>query len=328
MNLLALRPATGDSGGTAEPRRCSLGHQKCPCGASVPVARVATRAPLRGNWAARTLVGMTIPAQPRHSPPDALDSAEIVVISFPKCGRTWLRVMMAKAISAHWGLPMELSEDLQLTGFCEVERRIPRINFWHDDRVARRSPTELSSDKSWYRGRKVVFLTRDLRDTIVSHYFQRTRRPGNPYSGELGEFLAADEGSLRTCIEFWNIWHASRSVPDGFLLTSYERLAAGTTAELRRVLQFCGLPNPAVGTLREAVDFGSFDRMRTMELADALRSEKLRPGSLEDPESYKTRRGIIGGYREYLTSEQIAWTDALIAERLVPEWQPLALAAD
>ncbi|UKY47508.1 sulfotransferase domain-containing protein [Streptomyces inhibens] len=271
---------------------------------------------------------MTIPTPPQHGSWDAADSAEVVVISFPKCGRTWLRVMMAKAISAEWGLPMELCEDLRLTAFSEVEPRIPRITFWHDDRVAWRSPAELSRDKSWYRGRKVVFLTRDLRDTIVSHYFQRTRRPGNPYEGELGDFLAADEGSLRTCVEFWNIWHASRGVPEGFLLTSYERLAADTAAELARVLEFCGLPSPAAGTLRQAVEFGSFDRMRAMELADAFHSEKLRPGSPDDRESYKTRRGIIGGYRDYLTRQQIAWADAQIAGRLVPDWQPLALAAD
>ncbi|MFD9482713.1 hypothetical protein ACFWBX_01565 [Streptomyces sp. NPDC059991] len=151
-----------------------------------------------------------------HTPPrHAVDSADVVVISFPKRGRTWLRVMMAKVISAQWGLPMELCEDLQLTAFCEVEPRVPRIAFWHDDRVPWRSPEDLSHDKSRYRGRKVVFLARDLRDTIVSHYFQRSRRPGNAYEGELGDFLVADEGSLRTCVEFWNIWHASREVPDG-----------------------------------------------------------------------------------------------------------------
>lgn len=271
---------------------------------------------------------MTLPTPSQEGSWDTADSAEVVVISFPKCGRTWLRVMMAKAISAGWGLPMEVCADLQLTAFCEIEPAIPRIIFWHDDRVAWRSPDELSSDKSWYRGRKVVFLTRDLRDTMVSHYFQRTRRPGNPYRGELGDFLAAEEGSLRTCVAFWNIWYASRGVPEGFLLTSYERLAADTTGELARVLEFCGVPSPAPGTLREAVEFGSFDRMRAMEVADVFHSEKLRPGRLDDVESYKTRRGIVGGYRDYLTTQQIAYAGAQIEGHLVPDWQPLALAAD
>lgn len=271
---------------------------------------------------------MTTPAQSGHGSADAAKPPEVVVISFPKCGRTWLRVMMAKAVSSHWGLPMELSQDLQLTGFSEAEPRIPRIGFKHDDQVPWRTPAELSSDKSAYRGRKVVFLTRDLRDTIVSHYFQRTLRPGNPFSGDLGDFLATDVGSLRTCIAYWNIWHAGRGEPEAFLLTSYERLAADPAAELLRVLRFCGLPDPAAETLREAVDFGSFDRMRAMELSDSFHSEKLRPGSPGDPESYKTRRGIIGGYRDYLTDSQIAWARSLIAERLVPAWQPLALAAD
>ncbi|MCX4750381.1 sulfotransferase domain-containing protein [Kitasatospora sp. NBC_01287] len=271
---------------------------------------------------------MTNPSRPGHSAVDDADDAEVVVISFPKCGRTWLRVMMAKAISAHWGLPMELCADLRLPAFSEVEPRVPRIIFWHDDRVAWRTPEELSGDKGWYHDRKVVFLTRDLRDTIVSQYFQRSRRPGDPYPGELGAFLTERRGSLRTCVEFWNIWHAARAVPDGFLLTSYERLGADTAGELARVLEFCGLPAPGAGTLREAVEFGGFGRMRGMELADAFRSERLRPGRPDDPESFKTRRGVVGGHRDYLSAAQIAWADALITERLVPAWQPLALAAD
>ncbi|MBW5480505.1 sulfotransferase domain-containing protein [Streptomyces bambusae] len=271
---------------------------------------------------------MTIPTPPEPGLWQARESADVVVVSFPKSGRTWLRVMMAKAISTGWGLPMEVCKDLQLTGFADIAPGIPRIAFWHDDRVARRSPEELSTDKSWYRGRKVVFITRDLRDTMVSQYFQRTRRPGHPYSGELGDFLTAEEGSLRTCVEFWNIWHARREVPDGFLLTSYERLTADTAGELARVMEFCGVPCPSPDTVREAVEFGGFGRMRAMEVSDSLDSEKLRPGSPDDVESYKTRRGIIGGYRDYLTPRQIVWAGEQITERLVAEWQPLALAAD
>ncbi|WP_431045816.1 sulfotransferase domain-containing protein [Streptomyces sp. P1-3] len=253
---------------------------------------------------------------------------EVYVLSFPKCGRTWLRVLMAKAVSEARGIPMEICRDLDLTEFSRIDSAVPRIVFWHDDRVGWRTPAELSQDKSFYRDRKVVLLLRDIRDTTVSYYFQRTRRKGNPYTGRLGDFLSEEEGSVRTCLAWWNIWHARQNVPASFLLTSYERLTADTAGELSRVLDFCGLPPAAEETLRASVAFADFKAMRTMEISDALATERLRPGVPGDPESYKTRRGVIGGFRDYLTVEQIDYVNDIVHRNLMPQWRPAALAAD
>ncbi|WP_330333764.1 sulfotransferase domain-containing protein [Streptomyces sp. NBC_00536] len=270
----------------------------------------------------------TDPSPLRGSTPASSPASDVYVLSFPKCGRTWLRVLMAKAISLHWGLPMELCRDLRLEEFSAVDPRIPTITFWHDDRVGWRTPAQLSTDKEPYRGSRVVFLTRDLRDTTVSYYFQRSLRPDNPYAGPLGEFIGEAEGSLRTCVEFWNIWQARQDVPRAFLLTSYERLASDTAGELGRIMDFCGLPDVGPRALAEAVAFASFPSMRAMELSDAFDSERLRPGKPGEPESFKTRRGIIGGFRDYLTRSQTDGIDELIRTALVPEWHALAFAAD
>ena len=40
-----------------------------------------------------------------------------------------------------------------------------------------------------------------------------------------------------------------------------------------------------------------------MEAAGAFDSKILRPGDVRDPESFKVRRGKVGGYREYLSVE-------------------------
>ncbi|MER0447918.1 sulfotransferase domain-containing protein [Streptomyces sp. Edi4] len=260
--------------------------------------------------------------------PELSAAPDIHVLSFPKCGRTWLRLLMAKAISISWGLPMEICRDLRLEEFSSADPRIPKITFSHDDQVGWRTPAQLSTDKAPYRRRRVVFLTRDLRDTTVSYYFQRTLRPDNPYTGPLGQFIGENEGSLRTCVAFWNIWHARRDVPRSFLLTSYERLATDTPGELARILAFCGLPRVEPEALREAVQYAGFSSMRAMELSDALHSERLRPGRPGDPESFKTRRGIIGGFRDYLTAAQIREADDLIRTTLVPDWHAMAFAAD
>lgn len=254
---------------------------------------------------------------------------DVYILSFPKCGRTWLRLLLARAISAAHGVPMEVCRDLDLTHFSAVDSSVPRIVFWHDDRVGLRAPAQLSADKNFYRDRRVVLLLRDIRDVAVSHYFQRTRREGDSYNGTLGDFLSEEVGSVRTCLEFWNIWHAQQHVPADFLLTSYERLTADTPGELSRIMRFCGLTqavDPAA--VETAVAFARFGAMRAMERDDVFRSEKLRPSDPGDVESYKTRRGVVGGFRDYLTEEQADDVGALVRGHLVPAWQPAALAAD
>ncbi|MFF7727006.1 sulfotransferase domain-containing protein [Streptomyces sp. NPDC008001] len=271
---------------------------------------------------------MPLTPPPDHAARTVDADGDVYVISFPKCGRTWLRVLMAKALSAGHRIPLEVCRNLDLTRFSEAEPAIPRIVFWHDDRVAWRTPAELSRDKGFYRDRKVVLILRDIRDTAVSRYFQRAHQQGHPYDAGIGAFLSEEQGSVRTCLAFWNIWHARQDVPASFLLTSYERLAADTAGELARVLAFCGLPPYGEEVLKAAVDFAGFESMRAMELSDALRTDRLRPAVPGDPESYKTRRGVIGGFRDYLTGPQIAYVNDAVRRILAPEWQPAALAAD
>ena len=65
--------------------------------------------------------------------------------------------------------------------------------------------------------------------------------------------------------------------------------------------------------MADAVEYGSFDHMRELEEAEAFGSEKLRPGRRGDVDTYKTRRGKVGGHRDELTAEQIARLDRMLA---------------
>lgn len=263
---------------------------------------------------------LPFPAQPRP--------AGVYVLSFPKSGRTWLRLLLAKAISTQYRLPMRLFEQLRFDGMHRADPRIPLIEFWHDDQPGWRLPEELSTDKSGYDGARVIFLLRDLRDLAVSLFFQRTRRPDLPFAGTLEEFLTESRGSLATCIEYWNIWHASRTVPAAFLWCGYEQLTRDPHGQLDRILRFCQLPEaPTEQALSAAVDYAGFANMRLLELADAFGSDKLRPGDPADPESFKTRRGVVGGYRDYLSPAQSGLVQRLVRDRLVPQLQAAGLAA-
>ena len=58
--------------------------------------------------------------------------------------------------------------------------------------------------------------------------------------------------------------------------------------------------------------------MRKMEMSGDVSSGRLKPRDPNDKESFKTRKGIVGGYIEYLEPAQIESLERRISERLDP----------
>jgi alcohol sulfotransferase len=60
--------------------------------------------------------------------------------------------------------------------------------------------------------------------------------------------------------------------------------------------------------------------MRKMEANSTfwLSGGRMRPRDRKNPQSFKTRRGKVGGYRDHFDDGEIAEIDRLIAEQLSP----------
>jgi hypothetical protein len=66
------------------------------------------------------------------------------VISYPKCGRTWLRLMLGRTFASHFGLddvPL-----LETKTFAKRQSGIPRLQFTHDDDPFMRPVARLQQD--------------------------------------------------------------------------------------------------------------------------------------------------------------------------------------
>lgn len=253
---------------------------------------------------------------------------DVYIISYPKCGRTWLRLMIGRAICAHYRLPMD--EDLLFLRWqSKPDPRLPMITVVHEDRPMLKSPQELQGSKEKFRSKKVVFLARDPRDVIVSSYFEMNKRGDlfgdNPYesrkgvfSGDLSDFIGRSQGGFDTIVRYYNIWAANRHIPAGFLLVRYEDIKQDPPGELRRVLDFLGLQEIGAETVREAVEFAAFENMRKMEAAGRFKSGMLNPAERSDQESFKTRKGLVGGYKDYLSADQVQRLDMKLQNDLSP----------
>ncbi len=241
------------------------------------------------------------------------------IVSYPKCGRTWVRMMLG-----HYLLRSRAGDPLEVFDLTRREPGVPTIEFTHDDYPQLKPSGRLVPDKSIYRGKRVVLLVRDPRDVLVSYYFQYTRRGAKErandaqFDGTISDFIRQDIGAVKSIVAFYNIWVRNRGVPKSFLLLRYEALHHEPANEFRSLIEFLDLPDFGASARDNAIQFAKFENMRRLEETGALRNSRLRPTVAGDPEAFKVRRGVVGGYRDYLSADDIGYVEDHIARELDP----------
>ena len=111
-----------------------------------------------------------------------------------------------------------------------------------------------------------------------------------------------------------NDWLHEFAGRNNFMIIRYEALRASPAEHFRELLAVLGETAPDMSIFQEALDFSQFENMQKLEAAGAFDSKILLPGDVRDPESFKVRRGKIGGYREYLPAEDQEYAAAVLAE--------------
>ena len=238
--------------------------------------------------------------------------AEIVIVSFPKSGRTWLRVLVGKALCDRYRLPQEqLLDTLALTRSAGLAPAV----FSHDggSNTEGRHLERLVRDKSEYADKRVLLLARDPRDVVTSCYFQATRRR-DLFRGTISEFIRDPRYGLRKILTWLEIWSESRDVPREFQVVSYEDLHADPRKALREVLGFLHVSDVGDALVNDAVEFSRFDNMKKLEQQRRFASSRMQPGRDGGREGRKVRRGKVGGYVDHLSREDVAYCNRLIAE--------------
>lgn len=239
------------------------------------------------------------------------------ILSYPKCGRTWLRAMIGKALAHHFDVTEDQIGGIEFGDRLPLEG-LPRIRVAHEGNPHLVHPMLQQRGRNEFRSFPVVLLVRDPRDVIVSNYFQATRRD-HYFSGTMSEFLRSGRYGMDTYLKYLRIWETKRHVPRTLVLIRYEDLIAEPSEQLKQVLAFIGCGDVDSDTIKRAVEECRFEKMHKQESAGESDSGRLKPGDLHDPESYKIRRGIVGGYREYLTEDDVAYIEARMARHL-PAW--------
>ena len=244
----------------------------------------------------------------------------VVLISHSKCGRTWLLTMLSRYFHARYGTPADQLIDGD--NFHKIDVRIPSLFYTSGWGV------ETFADFEDVLARKrVIFLYRDPRDVVVSwfhHLSSRRKAFGRPSSfqgqripDKLTGAVALEPFWLPGVVGYMNKWlQQCQKLPHHYFI-SYESIKADPEGALRGLLTFMQLDVDAA-SLAEAVSFGRFENMSKLEREGFFAGGRLGGGDPVDPNSFKVRRGSVGGYRGHFSSDEIVQLDDYVRSHLDP----------
>ena len=237
---------------------------------------------------------------------------DFVLVTVPGSGTHWLRTLLASALIRAYGLDDQIrsirQDGLMPTFGVKDDRfkykglNIPRIQHSH------------SQYFFLYKGRNVIFLTRDLRDIMVSQYRRLCSDRG--YQGTFGDMLRGigvnknRRNTLESRIDIINTWISARRKLSSFHIVRYEDLSMNTMIVLRDLLDFMDFPRLSEQATHDVVEDGSLDNMRRLERENPLPQYGKNP---------KIGLGIQGGYRDYFTESDRAWFLDVVSRRM-PDW--------
>ncbi len=255
-----------------------------------------------------------------------LRRADFAVVSHPKSGRTWLRVMFSRYYQLKYGIPERYI--LGFDNFHAMQPGAPRVFFTHDTYL--REYTGNLDSKVDFADARLVLLVRRPQDVAVSQFFQwkyRTRASkkrlrGYPEHGSeisMIDFMMEPSIGLPQIVDYLNRWADALPKLKTPHVVRYEDMRADTEREFGRVVEFSDGAADAE-LVRQAVEYASVANTRKLEERQHFwrSGSRMRPGDPSNPDSYKVRRAVVGGYRDYFEDDQVAALDAYVRERLSP----------
>ena len=258
--------------------------------------------------------------------------AKYQVIGYPKCGNTWLRVLVGGALKNIFGI----KGDEVFGNFFVSWSAAPNIFWSHGTKHRMDFVGPNNRDPNIKFKTKTVLLVRDPRDILVSFYYHELFRNGiesvefdawrQILGNGCGDITCLDEITISKyvrsplrgidyIIHFMNYWYDHRDCFNALKIVKYEDLHANTHVALEDILRFFNVPLDKK-SISKAVEEASFDNMRKLELDDRSDFELPRPQDLNDKRTFHVRKGKVSGYLDELEDPDIEYINDRIERNL------------
>ena len=217
-----------------------------------------------------------------------------LLISYPKSGRTWLRLMLdhlhCHVKASHSGSNISKGLDFSDIPSPDFDNSLP-----------------------------VLFLFRNPIDVVVSSWFQYCHRIDSGLVIPLKEFVRHPSYGVEKIVKF-NLMYLENSSFNNvkFASINYEVLVSQPALCLEQVFRFYR-PDAMISrdNVIKAVKKYSFNSMKIIERKQLiLQGDSFFgavPGNPAEPESFKVRKGLVCGYRAYLDDDDIQYCDRVMS---------------
>lgn len=230
----------------------------------------------------------------------------LLLLEYPKCGRTWLRFMINQAEARVAGIPLVNT----LHGVNYAEFDLPRVRYVHGFRLGTPLAQKHVGVQTAGAGeaglRGVIFMVREPEGVMVSYYYQSVYRRGG-FEGSIDQFVCHPHYGIEAYVDYVE-FYLSALKEQRHLAVNYETLRADTRTVLANVLEFCGLDldDRAVDDI---VAMSTFEKMQAFEANGRLNPSWLRPAS-KDARSRKMRAGGADRPEDHLSAEDLDYVRA------------------
>lgn len=226
---------------------------------------------------------------------------DTVIVSYPKSGRTWLRMILAKLL----------------------------VNIGYDHSEYEMVPVFHKSYKEindlFSKDIKVVFLHRHPGDVLVSHWkeLSTSHRSGETMimkNFKFYHFLKDEEWGIKQLINFNNGWLTNFYKFKSFKTITYEAMKKDTFKTVKKVVDFLEF-NCTDEQIKDAIEYSRFENMKKIEIGEGtnylkhykgnfgqelenevIKEEFQAKGTVIQP---RIRKGKVGGYIEDLKEREI-----------------------
>lgn len=173
--------------------------------------------------------------------------SEVLLLSYPKSGRTWLRVMLVRYYMYIYDLNVPWKQVTELQYLNLLNREIPKWGVYHFGDPQFVESDRVMIDAKAIKGKKVVFLVRDPFDVTKSFYRQywfrngKDNHLGTSLSNDRKEFMTGSRGGINSVVNYHKAINEYVSSHDNAIVVSYEGLLELGKVEFARILSFLGL---------------------------------------------------------------------------------------
>ncbi len=200
-----------------------------------------------------------------------LDREDVLLVSYPKSGNTWVRFFLCNLVTG-------LEGDGSAVKFETVDAMMPElaVDDLHKPWPFKTIPRIVKSHNPYwlpFRGHVCIYVVRDPRDVMVSHYHFVTGKAKAKWEGEFSDFIRHPKFGLENWFRHVQSWQGHMSI-----LVRYEDLLADDVTEFRKILSLLGATVPE-DLFLETVEKSRFKNLKkVVEESGHTKNDEWKPG--------------------------------------------------